>query len=201
MTDRRFPEWQNLYRDKPTEAMPWFFAELDPDVEAMLAEVGITRGRLLDLGTGPGTQAIELAARGFDVIGTDIATGAIEAATARSRERGVEVDFRIDDVLKSELRETFDVIVDRGCFHVFEPEKRQDYVAMVAARLAPTGSLLLKCFSYRQPGEWGPYRFTVADIEGIFAPTFVLRSARETVYQGTLDPLPHALACVLQHPT
>lgn len=39
---------------------------------------------ILDLGTGPGTVAGELAARGAQVVGIDIAQGQIQAAQARN---------------------------------------------------------------------------------------------------------------------
>lgn len=52
--------------------MPWFNPELDEDLENALDELGLRSGSALDLGTGPGTQAIHLARRGFDVTATDI---------------------------------------------------------------------------------------------------------------------------------
>jgi uncharacterized damage-inducible protein DinB len=40
--------------------------------------------------------------------------------------------------------------------------------------------------------------FTPEQIQEIFGSQLQMHSVTETVYQGTLDPLPHALFCVLQ---
>lgn len=194
----RFPDWTTLYRDQSAETMPWYFADLDPDFDHEIATLGITRGRVLDLGTGPGTQAIELAARGFDVTATDLAEAAIVSAQARAADKGARVEFLVDDVLDSRVQGVFDVVIDRGCFHTLPPDRRADYVRMVAARLAPGKHLLLKCFSHLQPGDVGPYRFTKEQIAECFAPSFELRSARATIYQGTLEQKPQAWSCVLE---
>ena len=58
---REMPDWDERYRDDPVEEMPWFFSDLDPDVGEALDARGVSEGEALDLGTGPGTQAIELA--------------------------------------------------------------------------------------------------------------------------------------------
>ncbi len=194
----RFPDWETLYREKPGETLPWYYAELDPDLESALRAHGLARGRLLDLGTGPGTQAIALAARGYTATGSDLSQTAVDKAAALARQRGVQVEFVQDDVLASRLTGSFDAVFDRGCFHVIDPARRGDYVDAVADRLAPGGLLLLKTFSALQPGEVGPHRFTPDAVRTIFAPRFELLSTRETVYQGTLDPLPKALFSVLQ---
>lgn len=58
MTAREFPNWEALYQDKPVETMPWFNPSLDADVEDALLTLDLSTGSLLDLGTGPGTQAM-----------------------------------------------------------------------------------------------------------------------------------------------
>ena len=117
----RFPDWETLYRQRPGETLPWYYADLDPDLEAALRDHGLARGRLLDLGTGPGTQAIALAARGFEATGSDLSATAVAKATELARARGVPVTFVQDDVLASRLTGSFDVVFDRGCFHVIDP--------------------------------------------------------------------------------
>jgi hypothetical protein len=64
--------------------------------------------------------------------------------------------------------------------------------------LKPDGYLFLKCFSRLQPGEEGPYRFTPEQIREIFGSRLGVLSIKETVYQGTLDPLPRALFCTMR---
>ena len=56
--------------------MPWYNENLDFDLENELNQRNITKGKFLDLGTGPGTQAIWLAKRGFKVIGSDLSESA-----------------------------------------------------------------------------------------------------------------------------
>lgn len=175
--------------------MPWFSPTLDPDLEQALRQRHITRGRFLDLGTGPGTQAIALAERGFEVTATDISSHAIEKARMLS----ATVSFMLDDILQTALpKGGFDYILDRGCFHVLPPEDRDAYVEQVRDLLAGHGILFLKTFSSREPGEEGPYRFSPEDIEDLFSDDFIIEEITETVFHGTLNPYPRALFCILR---
>src|SRR5215475_8599849 len=155
-----FPHWEDLYREQEIESLPWFNPELDEDLEKALDELGLRSGSALDLGTGPGTQAIELARRGFTVTATDISEAAIRLAREKAQRQGLEITWEQDDIINTRLDRQFDLIFDRGCFHVLAPERRGDYVKMVSGLLKTSGYLFLKCFSRLQPGEQGPYRFT-----------------------------------------
>jgi methylase of polypeptide subunit release factors len=66
-----FPDWETLYKSQKVETMPWYNENLDDDLEEELNHKGISSGKILDLGTGPATQAMKLAKRGFIVIGSD----------------------------------------------------------------------------------------------------------------------------------
>jgi len=193
-----FPHWEELYQEREIESMPWFNPELDEDLEKALDEFRLRGGSALDLGTGPGTQAIHLARRGFDVTATDISEAAIRLAREKARKQGVEITWEQDDILDTHLDRHFDFIFDRGCFHVLDPEQRGDYIRIVSGLLKPGGYLFLKCFSRLQPGEQGPYRFTPEQIREIFGSRLKVLSTKETVYQGTLDPLPRALFCTMR---
>ena len=192
-----FPDWETLYKTQKIETMPWYNENLDSDLENELDQRKITSGKLLDLGTGPATQAVWLAKRGFKVIGSDLS----EAAIKRARNLYVNeknVDFIVDDILNSKLRENeFDYILDRGCFHVLLPADRQRYVAKIKQILKDNGMLFLKCFSDKEPRQEGPYKFSQEEIRGLFSKYFRIDSIKETVYQGTLDPFPKALFVVI----
>ena len=196
MSDARvFPGWQERYRQGGVESMPWYWPALDRDLAAALERHGIASGRVLDLGTGPGTQAIALAERGFAVTGADIAAAAIDYAAQSADKRKVEVTWAQDDILATRLTGPFDVIFDRGCFHVIDPTKRESYVRTVHGLLAPSGWLFLKTFSHLQPGDLGPYRFRPEEIHELFDASHGLRVVElfDSDFQGQLDPYPKAL--------
>jgi cyclopropane fatty-acyl-phospholipid synthase-like methyltransferase len=153
---------------------------------------------VLDEGTGPGTQAIALAERGFTVTASDVSVAAVAYAARRAKERGVEVNLLQDDVLACRLTGPFDAIFDRGCFHVLAPEQRAGYVETMHRLLAPSGWLFVKTFSHHQPGEQGPHRFAPQDLRRIFGGTFAVVEILDTVYQGQLDPYPKALFATLR---
>lgn len=197
-TPRTFPSWKEIYSAQPVETMPWFYDKLDPDLAQALATRSITHGTFLDLGTGPATQAIELARSGFTVTGSDLSTEAVKLAATRAEAAGVKATFVADDILASKIAGPFEFVLDRGCFHVFAPEQRKTYVQTVHKLLAQDGLLFLKCFSHKQPGEQGPYRFTPEMVRAAFAEGFTVLAQHETVYQGTLQPQPIALFTVLQ---
>lgn len=70
--ERDFPDWNNLYNTQNVKTMPWYNENLDSDLEEELERGKISKGRILDLGTGPATQAIQLAKRGLEVTGSDV---------------------------------------------------------------------------------------------------------------------------------
>lgn len=195
-TERQFPNWENLYQEKSVETMPWFNPALDADLERALNDLNLSGKTALDIGTGPGTQAIALAERGFQVTAVDLSATAIEKAKAKAT--ALDINWQQDDILNSKLKKQFDFLFDRGCFHVLSPEQRQNYVSVANQLLVSEGYLFLKCFSYKEIKEAGPYRFTPQEIEEIFHNQFKICDIQETVYQGTLETLPQALFCILQ---
>ena len=198
MDKQTFPDWEKLYREQNVENMPWFTPVLDKDFVRALKELNLRSGRALDLGTGPGTQAIALAELGFDVIGSDISGSAIKKAAVRAQAKGLPVRFVQDDILATHLKGSFDIIFDRGIVHVFPPAKRADYVRNVYGLLKEGGHLFLKCFSVAEsPGE-GPYRISEEELRHSFEPAFKVCTVRASFFAGVRRPEPRALFCVLQ---
>ena len=193
-----FPDWETLYKIQKVETMPWYNEILDSDLEDELARRKITNGKFLDLGTGPATQAIWLAKRGFNVIGSDLSETAIKRANSvYANEKNI--DFVVDDILNSKLKANeFDYIFDRGCFHVLLPVDRQRYITKIKQILRNNGILFLKCFSDKERRREGPYKFSQDEIMDLFNKHFEMVSIKETVYQGTLDPYPKALFVVMK---
>jgi 2-polyprenyl-3-methyl-5-hydroxy-6-metoxy-1,4-benzoquinol methylase len=185
-------DWHQLYKDTSVEAMPWFFEPLDPDIEGTLKLRRIPAGAALDIGTGPGTQAIELAKRGFTVTATDLSEAAVQYAKTRAEQSGITVSCVVDNVLKSAVSGMFDLIVDRGCFHVLPPAKRGVYIEQIERWIKPGGFLLLKCFSPLETRAGGPHRVTHEELIALFAPIFYDLEIVQSSYQGTLEPAPIA---------
>src|ERR671925_1371278 len=79
-SEKDFPDWNNLYSSQNVETMPWYNENLDSDLEEELERRKISKDKILDLGTGPATQAIQLAKRGLQVTGSDISEAAINRA-------------------------------------------------------------------------------------------------------------------------
>src|SRR6059036_2975439 len=140
-------DWETLYATSDVATLPWYNPHLDTDIERALKAHRLRGVRILDLGTGPATQAMNLAKRGYDVVATDISASAIKKAKASAKQAGLSITFLVDNVLKSKLASGLvDVIMDRGVFHVLPKNKRPIYVETVRRVLRPEGWLFLKCF-------------------------------------------------------
>ena len=196
MDSEEWYSWDEFYRQNKFEEMPWFEKELDKDVELEIKE--ITKGVFLDIGTGPGTQALELVKRGFSVTGSDIASSAISTAQKTSN----QADFVTDDILESKFKDnSFDYILDRGCFHTFKPIQRSRYLNQVNRILKKNGILFLKCMSKEEtnlPEGQGPYKFSIEDIRHYFENYFEIIKSKKTVYYGKIRPLPKSLFFVMK---
>ena len=198
---RGFPEWDSLYKNQQVETMPWYEENLDYDLEEEISkQKPLHKGRFLDLGTGPATQAVQIARKGYLVTGSDISLAAIDRAT---EVYGVEPNTRfvVDNILESNFKEDeYDYIFDLGCFHVLHPSDRLIYIKQIKRILKKNGILYLKCFSIKEKIDEGPYRFSKEQIRELFEKEFFkVIKIKETVYQGTLNPLPLALFVVMKN--
>ncbi|MDP6419218.1 MAG: class I SAM-dependent methyltransferase [Candidatus Krumholzibacteria bacterium] len=193
-----WPSWEERYREQPVEDMPWYSTELDEDLLTALRSREISAGHILDIGTGPGTQALELARLGFEVTATDLSESAIEHCCQLPGQEDLEIDWRVDDILNSQLSPSFDFIFDRGCFHVFPPEKRSVYIRTLRVLLHSGGLLFLKTFDKKEPRPEGPQRFHPEELRELFQRDFEILGIEETVYQGKLQPPPLALFAVMR---
>lgn len=193
---KEFPDWDVYYKQNKVETMPWYEKNLDLD---MVDEIKfLKKGIFLDLGTGPGTQAIELAKNGFKVTGSDVSPSAIEKAKVPTS----NVNFVIDNILNSKFEsESFDYILDRGCFHVLSSNERITYLNQIKRILKKNGIIFLKCMSKNEkniPDDKGPHKFYKEEIINYFENDFDITKSKDTVYYGTLNPLPKALFFVMK---
>ncbi len=160
--------------------LPWEISAPQAGV-IQLARSGMITGRVLDLGCGTGENALFLAAEGFDVLGVDASSIAIERARAKARDRDLPVRFAVGDALDvSLLGETFDTVVDSGMLHVFSEQDRSLVIAGVHAVLVPGGRYHVLCFSHKKalPAP----RLSHADIVASFARGWLVESLTEARY-------------------
>ena len=108
-------------------------------IESLLRETG--GSTVLDAGCGTGRVAIELAARGFAVVGLDADPAMLAAARSKAPDlRWIEADL-VDT--GAHLGEAFDLVALPGNVMIFlDRGTEPDVVGQLAARLRPGGLLV-----------------------------------------------------------
>ena len=136
---------------------PWDRGQMSPELVELVEGPGaIPPGRALDLGCGPGRQAIYLARHGWQVTGVDYVARALETARRRAADAGVAPTWVQGDVTRLDelgIGTGVDLLLDYGCFHGLNDAQREAYAAGVAAIAAPGATFLLNVFA---PGRRGP---------------------------------------------
>lgn len=167
--------WDGFYEDRDRE-VPFFVAKPDENLAGYLERGVIRPGRALDVGCGPGRNAIFLARHGFQVDAVDISATAV--AWAAERAEGLGIRFRHGDAFETEG--SYDLIYDSGCFHHLPPHRRISYLALLDRALKPGGHFALTCFTadegtampdtelYRQSGLAGGVGYEPDDLRWIF---------------------------------
>jgi SAM-dependent methyltransferase len=137
------PKWKDFYGDRDTP-VPFFAAKPDENLVSYLERGLVAPGRALDLGCGPGRNALHLAAAGFTVDAVDLSPAAIEWAQERAGD--ADVRFLCGDAFTLDLGE-YDFVYDSGCFHHLPPHRRVSYLSLLDRCLKPGGHLGLACFA------------------------------------------------------
>jgi len=97
---------------------------LDVCLDTELNARSITSGTFLDIGTYDGSQAHFLSKKGFTVTATD----KHRKYLYRAIQNYPNVNFIHDDMCNTKITDTFDYVLDRGCYHQQESDNQKTYI-------------------------------------------------------------------------
>lgn len=107
---------------------------------------------VLDCDCGIGTQALGLAARGYQVTASDISSGAVQRAKAEAELRGLKIRFEITDVrcLEQKIQDKFDAVIslDNALPHLIEEKSLRLALKSIYERLDRNGLFLASIRDY-----------------------------------------------------
>jgi 2-heptyl-1-hydroxyquinolin-4(1H)-one methyltransferase len=152
-------DFEEVYRDGGrTSVIPWDIGEPQPPL-AELVSMGWCRGSVLDAGCGTGELGLALAARGHDVTGIDVASGAIDLAKRKATERSLDATFHQGDATElAGYDADFDTVLDSGLLHCLEPDAQVRYVEALRRVCRPGGRVAVLCFADRPEARTPPGR-------------------------------------------
>lgn len=162
-----------------TGQIPWDSGAPSGELVRVL-EAGIVTGKkVLELGCGTGTDAVEMARRGFEVVAVDFVEQAIEAARVKARDAKVQMVFRVADIVKDDLGGPYDFVFDRGVYHVVRRENLAAFQELLR-RVTRPGSLWLSLAgNAKEEREEGPPVVSEQEIRAELEPLFEIVDLRE----------------------
>jgi cyclopropane fatty-acyl-phospholipid synthase-like methyltransferase len=160
---------------------PWDTGVTPPEVMTFLERT--PPGRALDLGCGTGTNALEMARRGWEVTAIDFSSRALQAARRRAAAAHLPITILQGDV--TDLRGAhgpFDFVLDIGCFHALTTEARRRYASHVIGRTLPGATYLL--YTFTGDGNGRGELPTEDALRRLFTPAFALTTIKPGLDQG-----------------
>lgn len=154
--------WNDFYSDRKKK-IPFFVSSPDENLVSYLEKGFFDSGHVLELGCGPGRNAIYLAEQSFTVDAIDSSQKAISWGQERASEKNVQVNFIQKNIFDfNYAKESYDLIYDSGCFHHIAPHRRMNYLQLLHMALKPNGYFALTCFI--EGGELGGAAITDWDV-------------------------------------
>ncbi|NME04929.1 class I SAM-dependent methyltransferase [Psychrobacillus sp. BL-248-WT-3] len=139
--------WDDFYRDRKRE-VPFFTVKPDENLVQYVERNIFKQGNVLELGCGPGRNAIYLSNKGFAVDAVDISKETIQWATERAKKENIDVNFICQNIFELNIQEgSYDIVYDSGCFHHIAPHRRMSYIQLIQRALKFGGYFAITCFS------------------------------------------------------
>lgn len=164
--------WQQRFENGQTG---WDRGAASPQLLRWLDQGALQPCRIAVPGCGSGWELVELARRGFEVVGIDYAAAAVERARALCAEQGVDVAVEQADVLRWAPAARFDAVYDQTCLCALHPDHWTAYAARLHDWLVPGGTLWALLMQVQRPAalaegriEGPPYHCDVNAMRALF---------------------------------
>ncbi len=149
-------------QEKPSRGKPWFVDLFDEDylrtlpfltpqatqaeAEFVIDAMGLSPGaQVLDVGCGYGRHAMELAARGFHVVGLDMSTPLLVRGGEEAHRRGLTINFIRGDMRELDFDAQFDAAYCLfSTFGYFDDETNKKTASNIARALKPGGRVMFE---------------------------------------------------------
>lgn len=182
--------WDLAYRDG-SYLEHWAAPRVPPELVELVEDGEVGPGATaVDLGCGGGLEAVYLAREGLRVIGVDLSPSALVRARSRAGGERLDLVWCAGDVRSLPLAATsVDLVLDRGCFHLFEPTTRPSYAAQIHRILRPGGRFLLRGARHDDEDR-GLFGLDAAELDALFPPGRFRRVAADTLLEAPAGDLP-----------
>ena len=143
---KKRPWWEEIFSEDFIRTMdqpkPSY---VQREVNFIEESLGVEKGAVvLDLACGTGAHAVELASRGYSVVGFDLSLAMLARASDEAQERGQKLNFLQGDMREMAFEEMFDGIYCWSTsFGYFDEEKNLEVLARTHRALRHGGMLLI----------------------------------------------------------
>jgi SAM-dependent methyltransferase len=122
---------------------------------------------------------------GYDVLGIDYSSRAVEQARENAAAKGVDAHFEVADAMNLGESQRYDTIVDSALFHIFDDADRATYVRSLHGAVRPGGLVHVLALSDAGRG-FGP-SVSEAVIRDAFTDGWTLEALDTTIYRGIVQ--------------
>lgn len=143
---KKRPWWEDVFSEDLLRTMDTpKLSFVQREVNFIEDSLGVEKGAVvLDLACGTGVHAVELASRGYSVVGFDLSLAMLARAADEAQERGQKLNFLQGDMREMAFEEMFDGIYCWSTsFGYFDEDKNLDVLARAHRALRHGGMLLI----------------------------------------------------------
>jgi SAM-dependent methyltransferase len=143
---KKRPWWDEIFSEDFARTMDQpKLSFVQREVNFIEESLGVEKGAVvLDLACGTGQHAVELASRGYSVVGFDLSLAMLARASDEAQERGQKLNFLQGDMREMAFEEMFDGIYCWATsFGYFDEEKNLEVLARAHRALRHGGMLLI----------------------------------------------------------
>jgi SAM-dependent methyltransferase len=144
---RSKPWFVDLFDEDYLRTLPFLTPQAtQSEAEFVIDAMSLAPGaQVLDVGCGYGRHAMELAARGFHVVGLDLSTPLLVRGGEEAHRRGLTINFIRGDMRELDFENQFDAAYSLfSTFGYFDDETNKKTLQNIARALKPNGKVLIE---------------------------------------------------------